>query len=156
LGFALYVDDECVGDATLQVLEDLAASNINFSLICVSGHRIDMKIGDAAAGVVEQQTVAERFVDAVDWLRDKARELYPDSEFAWKYAPVYRSPYAPGTPAAQAAGCICPPGLDDHGYHYWEAECPEHGSSSIRVIDGESVRVPGYWRPGRPIMRGID
>src|SRR5947209_19529878 len=104
MSFALYGDDDGVGDATWQVFEDLAASNINFSLICVCGHGIDVRIGDAAA-VVEQQTVTGTFVDAVDWLRDKARELYPDSEFAWKYAPAYRSPYAPGTPAAQAAGC---------------------------------------------------
>jgi hypothetical protein len=148
--------DPRFADSTAELFQDLQSSGIGFRISWSANDGFDVSIGLNSGGSVAEANLQTSIDDATNWLRDKACELYPETAFASQYEPPYRSPCEPGTPEAQAAGCICAPGLDDYGYHYWEPKCPEHGRSSTRIIDGQLVRVDPYWRPGRPVMRETD
>lgn len=139
------------GDPTGEFLEDLRESNINFSISWIANQGTDVKVGDEVTGVVTQERVPGRVADAIGWLSDKACELYPNTKFAAKYTyiPPYESPYDVASPEARAVGCICP-GLRQDGEMYSNTNCPEHGISKYRVIDGARVYVGANWRPDRP------
>jgi hypothetical protein len=148
--------DRWFADSTAELFHDLQSSGIGFRISWSASDGFHVGIGVNSGGPVAEANLQTGIDDAIRWLRDEACALYPETAFASQYEPPYRSPYEPGTPEARAAGCICAPGLDDYGYHYWEPKCPEDGRSSTRVIDGELVTVGPCWRPGRPVMRETD
>ena len=73
-------------------------------------------------------TVAE----IVLWLRDKARERYPNSRFARKYrnqVERFGCCHTPGTEWAQSCGCTCPTEQQQpaRGAYLVDPKCPAHG-----------------------------
>src|SRR3954464_7130355 len=136
-------------DYTCEVIQDLHDSDINLSISWISTDHINVQLGDQEHGVLATEELGADVSAAVAWLRTKACELFPSSRFADRYGPPYESPYLPSTPEARAAGCICdwrdPDGDDERV----EPRCPEHGFSSLRMINGQLVEVGRYWRPDR-------
>jgi hypothetical protein len=142
-------DSDCGSDYICEVLEDLHESAFNVSTSWVCNDGISINIGDEVNGVMAKEKFATGIDDAIKWLCAKASELYPDSKFAAKNRPPYVAPYMPSSPEARSAECICPPGKTEDGYNnLTAAKCPEHGFSSIRVIEERLVEVGWYWRPG--------
>ena len=74
-------------DRTSCILNDLHDSEINFHLSCFFDGGFTVKIGDEMNGFAFSGT-ASRVEDAVEWLRIRAMEHYPDSLFAKTYREV--------------------------------------------------------------------
>ena len=75
------------------ILDDLYASEINVEIswlwdggidVKVSRRDINVKLGDPLNGY-DARGKAKSIIEAAVWLRDKACQHYPDSEFARKY-----------------------------------------------------------------------
>ncbi len=65
----------------MDVLQRLYDSEINFSISCFWDGGFDVKLGDQMNGFKAEDNV-DTFADAVKWLEKKAKELYPNSDFA--------------------------------------------------------------------------
>jgi hypothetical protein len=66
------------------ILDDLYASEINVSISWLWDDGIDVKLGDPLNGYDAESKVTT-IAEAAVWLRDRACQHYPDSEFARKY-----------------------------------------------------------------------
>lgn len=71
--------------ALATILPDLYASEINATLTWFWDGGFDVSLGDEMNGVRAEGNCRE-YVDALEWLRDKAIEFYPISVFAKRYA----------------------------------------------------------------------
>ena len=69
-----------------QVLADLYASEINARISWLWDGGIDVALGDQLSGYVAEANVAT-FAEAAQWLRDRAVEHFPESEFVRRHAP---------------------------------------------------------------------
>jgi hypothetical protein len=67
------------------ILQDLYDSEINFSIVAVWDSGFEVKLGDEVNGFAASGR-AFVFADAVEWLRVRAIENFPQSEFARTYA----------------------------------------------------------------------
>ena len=89
-------------EAALQILKDLYASEIDWSIctwwdggyFATLGQSADLIAGGAKPGRLEGETIARSlatefhgvtFEEAVEWLRDAAIGLHPETAFAHKY-----------------------------------------------------------------------
>ena len=69
------------------VLDQLYASEINFSLSCLWDGGIDVKLGDEMAGF-DAETNVRTSAEAAQWLDEQARRLYPKSKYATGTEPL--------------------------------------------------------------------
>ena len=85
--------DEAQANARLisvaPVLSDLYASEINASVSWFWDGGFDVALGDAMNGWRAKASF-DSYIEALEWLRDRACEAYPESEFAKKYAKADR------------------------------------------------------------------
>lgn len=73
-------------ETDLDILQDLYDSEINASIWWNWDGGVEVRIGD---GIYWQAGNTERSIaDAVDWLKLKTFELYPNSTFTKKYRPT--------------------------------------------------------------------
>ena len=72
-------------DESAIILQDLYDSEINFSLVVLWDNGFEVKLGDKHNGFVASAN-ARLFSDAVEWLRVRAIEKYPQSIFAKTYS----------------------------------------------------------------------
>jgi hypothetical protein len=76
------------GDLDLETLvKALHGSEINGEIAWYYDNVWTVKIGDARNGYQAQATVLS-LIEAANWLRHKAIELYPNSEFAKGFGPI--------------------------------------------------------------------
>lgn len=66
------------------ILQDLYDSEINFSIAVFWDNGFEIKLGDEMNGYVAQGN-AESFDRAIEWLRVRACEKFPNSIFAKTY-----------------------------------------------------------------------
>lgn len=66
------------------ILQDLYDSEINFSIVVFWDAGFQVALGDDFNGY-EAKGTAENFASAIEWLRVRAIEKYPDSVFAKTY-----------------------------------------------------------------------
>lgn len=71
-------------DRTETILQDLYDSEINFSIVTFWDNGFEVKLGDDMNGFVASGH-AQEFANAVEWLKVRAIEKYPDSIFAKIY-----------------------------------------------------------------------
>jgi hypothetical protein len=74
-----------VSDRTALILQDLYDSEINFSIVTFFDNGFEVKLGDDMNGFVASGN-AQEFENAVEWLRVRAIEKYPESTFAKTYS----------------------------------------------------------------------
>jgi hypothetical protein len=117
-----------------EILDDLFASEINVEISWLWYGRIDgrlrrrgidVKLGDPLHGYAAIGK-ANRMADAAVWLKDRACQQYPDSEF-------------PGNMAASSDGMPC---------------CPPHPAGDPRAVDGR-VSQPAPGLQGRGVKHPI-
>jgi hypothetical protein len=65
----------------MDILQQLYDSEINFSLSCFWDGGFDTVLGDRINGIKSEIT-ADTIAEALEWLKQKAIEFYPYSEFA--------------------------------------------------------------------------
>ena len=71
-------------DKAGEILQDLYDSEINFSIVTFWDDGFRVKLGDELNGFVASGR-ADALANAVEWLRVRAIEKFPDSVFAKKY-----------------------------------------------------------------------
>jgi hypothetical protein len=76
-----------MSDRSEMILQDLYDSEINFSIVTFWDSGITVKLGDDMNGFVAVGG-AQYFADAIEWLRIRAIEKYPESVFAKTYREV--------------------------------------------------------------------
>lgn len=77
-----YVEDERFDVEMFQTLHD---SEINFRIECFWDSCWSAYLGDQMNGYAAQEDGLESIYDCMTWLKNKACEIYPDSEFATAY-----------------------------------------------------------------------
>jgi hypothetical protein len=73
-----------VSDHAVIILQDLYDSEINFSIVSFWDNGFEVKLGDDMNGFVASGN-AQEFANAVEWLKVRAIEKYPESTFAKTY-----------------------------------------------------------------------
>ena len=68
----------------MDILQEVYDSEINFRLACFWDGGFDVEIGDALNGF-KARSIVFTVAEAVEWIKSKALELYPNSEFSRKY-----------------------------------------------------------------------
>ena len=71
----------------MEILQDLYDSEINFRLSCFWDGGFDVEIGDPINGFRAQGS-GDTIAEAVEWLKRKVFDLYPNSDFSRKYRRV--------------------------------------------------------------------
>lgn len=73
--------------ASAKIMPDLYASEINVTISWFWDGGFNVQLGDSMNGI-DAYAWCDTWPEAVAWLRDKAIELYPDSDFAKANAPA--------------------------------------------------------------------
>ena len=69
----------------MDILQDLYRSEINAKIEWFWDGGVDVVFGDEMNGWKDSYCAAD-FAEAINWMRDRACVLYPESDFALKYA----------------------------------------------------------------------
>jgi hypothetical protein len=85
----------------MRILEDLATSDIPFSIICLGNAGFDVRLGNEMEGWKEINNFSD-ITEAILWLKGAAIRNYANSYFAAKYLPRddYRLAAQPGSKAS--------------------------------------------------------
>lgn len=77
------------GKELVDMLDEIYESEINFSIVTSDEFGFKVEVGNEFDGFIDSDSFGS-FTEALEWITDKALELYPESDYArrYKYAEV--------------------------------------------------------------------